>query len=121
MCFIIALLCLTRLIYIVIYVNHTWNFKENLQNGDLPNLTTGPLSIFYHRPAYMQNAKSKLSLIKNSHDMHIHNSLSNVAIHMPCINIHDAGRYQLEIVFTCAHLPLIAVGIANALHRSDCN
>ena len=38
------------------------------------------------------------------------NSLSNVAIpqaiHMPCINIHYAGHYQLEMVFVSAYLRL---------------
>ena len=48
--------------------------------------------IFHHRPSYVQKAKSKLSPIKNPRDRHIHNSLSNVVIHMPCVNIHRAGR-----------------------------
>ena len=65
-----------------------------------------------------QKAKSKLSLIKNPRDMHIHNSLLNVVIHMPCVNIHGAGRYQLQMVFTCTHLPTIAM--ENILHESDC-
>ena len=58
-----------------------------------------------YRPSYAQKAKSKLSPIKNPCDMHSHNSLSNVAIHIPCVNIHRAGHYQLEMVFMCACLP----------------
>ena len=50
--------------------------------------------------------------------MHIHNSLSNVAIHISYINLHCAGRYQLEMVFMRARLPPIAMG--NTLHKSDC-
>ena len=38
----------------------------------------------------------------------LRNSLANVAIpraiHMPCINIHYAGHYQLEMVFMSAYL-----------------
>ena len=68
----------------------------------------GPLPVFHHRPSYAQKAKFKVSPIKNPCDRHVHNSLSNVVIHMPCINIHHAGRYQLEMVFLCARLPLIA-------------
>ena len=66
----------------------------------------------------MQTIKSKLSLIKYPRDVHLHNNLLNVAIHMPCVNIHYAECYQLDMVFACAHLPPIAVG--NTLHRSDC-
>ena len=56
--------------------------------------------VFHHRPAsYAQKAKSKFSLIKNPRDRHVHNSLSNVVIHMPCVNIHRAGHYQLKMVF----------------------
>ena len=65
----------------------------------------------------MQKAKSKLSpRVINPHEMHLHNSLSNVAIardiHMPCINIHPTGRYQLEIVFVHAYLRLQWVNTA---------
>ena len=49
--------------------------------------------------------------------MHKHNSLSNVAIHMPWINIHHAGSYLLEMVFALARMPPIAMG--NTLHGSD--
>ena len=49
---------------------------------------TGPLPVFHHKPSYVQTAKSKLSLIKNPRDRHVHNSLSNHALH----NIHCAGR-----------------------------
>ena len=84
-------------------------FKQNSCDGSLPN-PTGPLPIFHHRPFYTQESKSKLSLIENPHDMYIHNSLSKVAIHMPYINIHHIVRYQLEMVFVCAHLSPIAMG-----------
>ena len=40
----------------------------------------------------------------------LRNSLSNVAIpraiHMPCINIHYGGHYQLEMVFVSTYLRL---------------
>ena len=49
--------------------------------------------------------------------MHVHNSLSNVAIHIPCINIHCVGHYQLEMVFACAHFPPVVMG--STLHESD--
>ena len=92
-------------------------YKDNLHDGSLPN-PTRPLPVFHHRPSYAQNTKSKLSLIKNPCDIHVHNSLSNVAIHMPWINIHHAGRYQLEMVFTCERLRPITMD--NTIHRSDC-
>ena len=66
----------------------------------------------------MQTMKSKLNPVKYPRHMHVHNSLLNVAIHMPCVNIHCAECYQLEMVFACAHLPPIAMG--NTLHGSDC-
>ena len=67
--------------------------------------------IFHHRPSDVQKAKSKLRLrVINPHEMHLHNSLLNAAIlrdiHMPCINIHRAGRYHLEMVFVLAYLRL---------------
>ena len=72
---------------------------DNSRDGSLLN-PTGPLPIFHYRPAsYAQKAKSKFSPIKNPRGRHIHNSLSNVVIHMPCVNIHHAGHYQLEMVF----------------------
>ena len=92
-------------------------FKQDLCDGGLHN-PTGSLPVFHHRPSYAQKAKSKLSAIKNLHDMHVHNSLLNIAIHMPCVNIHSTGCYQLEMVFVCACLPLIAMG--NTLYGSDC-
>ena len=66
----------------------------------------------------MHKSEVQLSPIKNPRDMNVHNSLSNVAIHMPCIYIHLAGCYQLKMVFVNARLPPIAVG--NTLHGSDC-
>ena len=51
--------------------------------------------------------------------MHVHDSLSNVAIHMPCINMHLAGQYQLEMVFVHVYLLIIPIG-DDALHGSDC-
>ena len=59
--------------------------KQNSCDDSLPNLT-GPLPVFHHKSSYMQTAKSKLSLIKiHVIYVHVHNSLSNVAIHMPCV------------------------------------
>ena len=102
--------CLAQLIHIVIYFFIVYGllryFKQNSHDSGLLN-PTGPLPVFYHRPSYMQKAKSKLSPIKNPHDRHVHNSLSNVVIHMPCINIHRAGHCQLEwFSCMCAHLRL---------------
>ena len=92
-------------------------FKQNSCDGGLPD-PTGPLSVFHHRPSYAQKVKSKLSPLKNLCDMHIHNSLSNVAliidtithsgllylcIHITCVNIHRTRHYQLEIVSRSIH------------------
>ena len=112
--------CLAQLMHIVNYLivhELLWYFKQNLCDGSLPN-PTGPLPVLQNRPSYEHTANSKLNSIKNPRDMHVHKSLSNVAIHMLCINMYCAGRYQLEMVFTHAHLPLIAMG--NTLYRSDC-
>ena len=113
-------LCLTKLIHVVIYLLIVYGllryFKRNLRDSGLLN-PTGPLPVFHHRPSYAQKAQSKLSPIKNPHDRHVHNSLSNVVIHMPCVNIHRAGHYQLEIVFLRVRLPPIAMG--NTLHGFD--
>ena len=100
--------CLAQSIHVVVYLLIVYGslryFKRNLHDGGLPN-PTGPLPVFHHWTSYVQNVKSKLSPIKNPRDMHIHNSLSIVAIHMPCVNIHHRGHYQLEMVFTCERLP----------------
>ena len=84
-------------------------FKQNLHTGSLPIPTTCIPSQRIHRVSYMQKAQSKLSPIKNPNDMYICNRLSNVAIpraiHMPCINIHCAWYYQLQMVFVRACLP----------------
>ena len=66
----------------------------------------------------MQKVKLKLSLIKNPSNLHVHNSLSSVAMRMPYVNIHRVGSYQLEMGFVSAHLPLIEMG--NTLHSFDC-
>ena len=72
--------------------------------------TTGHLTCKPQNPSYT-------NLIKNPRAYHVHNSLSNVVTHIPCINIHCAGHYQLEMAFTCVHFPPIAMG--NTLHGSD--
>ena len=77
--------------------------------GGFPN-PSWPLPVFHHKPSYAQITKSKLSPIKNPHDMDIHNSLSNVAIHMPCTNIYHIGNYKLEIVFACVSMLPIVMG-----------
>ena len=46
---------------------------------------------------------------KNPQDMDVHNSLTNVAIHIPCVNIYRAEQYQLAIFFTHARIPPIAM------------
>ena len=46
--------------------------------------------------------------------MHVHNSLLNVTIHMPCVNMYYAGRYQWQMDYERAYLTLIAMG--NTLH-----
>ena len=81
----------------------------------------GHYPVFHNRPSYAQEAKSKLSVIKNLCYRYIHNNLSNVVIHMPCINIHHhdrAGHYQLEMIFLHAYVPPITMG--NTLHGLDC-
>ena len=57
-----------------------------------------------YRPSYVQKAKFKLSPIKNPRYRHVHNSLSNVVIHMPCVDIHRAGHDWLigNGFLTCA-------------------
>ena len=80
-----------------------------------------PLPVFHHKPSYAQTTKSKLSPIKNPHDMDIHNSLSNVAIHMPCANIYCVGYYELEIVFVCVSmLPIVMSNILQGLTAFNC-
>ena len=90
MCFIITHFCLAQLIHVVIYLLTVHGllryFKQNSHDGDLPN-PTGPLPIFHNRPFYTHATKSKLSLIKNPRDMCVHNSLSNVAIHILCLHV----------------------------------
>ena len=84
MSFVIALFRLAHLIHVVIYLLIVYGyFKQNSHDGSLPN-STGPLPEICHGPSHAQTAESKFSTIKNPHDMHIHNSLSNVAIHTLC-------------------------------------
>ena len=108
---------IVHMVYLLIVDGLLRYFKQNLCDDGLLN-SIGPLPIFYHRPSYMQKVKSKLSPIKNPHDRHVCNSLSDVVIHMPCVNIHCAGNYQLEMVFLHACLPPIVTG--NSLHGFDC-
>ena len=112
---------LAQLIHVVIYLLIVYGllryFKQNSCDSGLLS-PTGSLPVFHHRPSYAQKAKSKLSPIKNPRDRHVHNSLSNVIIHMPCINIHRPGHYQLEMVFLRACIPLIAM--SDTLHGFDC-
>ena len=86
---------LAQLMHIVVYLLIIYGllryFKQNLRDGSLLN-PTGLLLIFHHTPTYAQKTKSKLSPIKNPHDRHVHNSFSNIVIHLPCVNIHRAGR-----------------------------
>ena len=87
----------------VLFVNCIHNgllryFKQNSCDGSLLN-PTGPLPIFHHRPSYTQNVKSKLSLIKNLRDWHVHNSLSNV------------------VIFTCLVLTSIVVIVQGIINR----
>ena len=93
---------LTQLIHVVVYLLIVYGllryFKRNSRDSGLLN-PTGLNPVFHHRPSYAQKAKSKLSPIKNPRDRHVHNSLSNVVIHMPCVNTHRAGHYQLQMVF----------------------
>ena len=103
--------CLAQLMHAVMYLLIVYGllryFKWNLCHGSLPN-PTGPLPVVHHsilRTKGVIQARSS----KESMWYALHNSLSNVAfpraIHMPCINIHHAGRYQLEIAFVHACLP----------------
>ena len=56
----------------------------------------------------------------NPCDRHVHNSLSNVVIHMRRVNIHRAGHYQLEMVFLQLDVRLPPIAMDNTLHRFDC-
>ena len=90
MCFIIT--PFNAVIYLLIVYGLLRYFKQNQHNDGLFK-PTGPLSIFHHKPSWHEKAKFKLSLIKNPRDVLAHNSLSKVAITMPCITIHCAGHY----------------------------
>ena len=104
-------------IYMLIVDGLLRYFKQNSCDGGLPN-PTGPLPVFHHRlSSYVQTLMSKLSSIKNPHDMHINNSLSNISIHMCYVNIHCMERYQLEMAFAPECLPPIAMG--NRLQMSN--
>ena len=78
------------------YVNCIWNFKQI--HVMVVCLIPLGLPILHHSPSNAQKVKSKLSPIKNPRDMHVNNSLPNVATHMLYVNIYHAGCYQLEIV-----------------------
>ena len=114
---------LAQLIHIVIYLLIVYGllryFKQNSHDISLLN-PTGPLPVFHHRPSYGQKAKSNLSPIRNPRDRHVHNSLSNVVIHIPCVNIHRAGYYQLEMVFLLALAYLRLQSVGNTLHGFNC-
>ena len=89
------------MIYLLIVYGLLRYFKLNSRDGGLPN-PTGLLCV----PVFHLKHKSKVQTQsdKNSRNMHVHNSLLNVAIHIPCINIYHTGYYQLEIVFAlCAN------------------
>ena len=81
--------------------------QANLCDGSFPN-PTGPLPVFHHS---ILRAKSKVQAQSDEESTWytFMQSLSNVAIswaiHMPCINIHHAGHYQLEMVLMRANLP----------------
>ena len=86
-----------------------------------------PLGHYTHIPlqvilqAYVQKVKSKLSLIKNPHNMHVHNSLSKVAIHMPCNNIQYAVVYIINWKwFSHVHDYLQLQWVTCTPHRSHC-
>ena len=99
-------------VYLLIVYGLLRYFKRHSRDGGLLNPIgprIGPLPVFHHRPSYAQKTKSKLSPINNLRDRHVYNSLSNVVIHMPYVNNHRAGHYQLEIVFLRARLPPIAL------------
>ena len=78
-------------VYLLIVYGLLRYLKQKSRDGSLLN-PTGLLLIFHHTQTYAQKAKSKLSPIKNPRDRYVHNSLSNVVIHLPCVNIHCAGR-----------------------------
>ena len=80
-------------------------FKQNSCDGGVPN-PTGSLPVFHQRPSYAQKVKYKLNPIKNPSDMHVHNSFSNLAIHMP---------HPLRRVIS------IGNGFHTCAYTSDCN
>ena len=93
--------------YVVFYLLIVYGLlrylKQNSCDRGLLN-PTGPLPVIPSQAILRAKAKSKFSPIKNLRDRHVHNSLLSVVIHMPCVNIHRAGDYQLEMVFLHAHL-----------------
>ena len=94
-----------------------WYFKQNLRDGSLP-IPTKPLPVFHDRPSH-PNCKVQAQPDKESMWYAcIHHGLSNVAIYMPCVNMHHAGYYQLEMIFEHVHISPIAM--SNILHGSDC-
>ena len=92
-----------------------WGISSKIHLMLICLIPLGHYPCFIIRPSYVHTTKPKLSLINNPCDKHVHNSLSNVAVHMACVNMQCAGHYH---DFTCALLSLLAMG--NTLHGSDC-
>ena len=91
--------------------------RKNLRDGSLHN-PTEPLPVFHDRPSH---PKCKVQAQPDKESMWyacIQHGLSNVSIYMPCINMHHAGYYQLEMIFEHVHISPIAM--SNILHGSDC-
>ena len=105
------------MIYLLIVYGLLRYFNQTLHDGGLPDPTGPLLPIFHHRPSYKSTTKLKLSLTENLHIVYASTQESlNVAIHMPCVIMHCAGRYQFKTAFTFLCLPLIAM--SNVLHVS---
>ena len=70
-------------------------FKQTLCDGGLPDPTGPLLPVFHHRPSYKPTTKSKLNPTEKVHIVYACTQQSlNVAIHMPCVNMHCTGSYQ---------------------------
>ena len=92
------------------FVNCIVIFEAKFARWRLSN-PTGQLPVIHHKASHLTSREVQAQSDKNPCDMHMHvpNSPSNIAIHMPCVDMHCAGHYQLEMVFTCVHLPPIAM------------
>ena len=94
---------LAQLMHVVVYLLIVCGllryFKKN-RDGSLILLGHYPYSIT-GRPSYMQKVKSKVSLIKNPRDRHVHNSLSNVVI--TCLVLTSIVQ-DIIMVFLRVHL-----------------